>query len=116
MTSPLQVIPYYRTRSTDELSRDVIEHLRALLVASRDVQAARLAELEATHDHRVFDAHAAISSTLAKDALDDIEHALSRIDATTYGSCESCGAPIPFERLEAIPYARTCVACAVLSS
>ena len=116
MTSPLQVIPYNRTRSADKLPRDIIEHLRGLLVASRDVHAARLAELAAAHDHRVFDAHAAISLTLANDALDDIEHALSRIDASTYGSCESCGAPIPFERLEAIPYARTCVACAVLSS
>jgi RNA polymerase-binding transcription factor DksA len=116
MTSPLQLIPYNRTRSTDKLPRDIIEHLRGLLVASRDAHAARLAELAAAHDHRVFDAHAAISLTLANDALDDIEHALSRIDASTYGSCESCGAPIPFERLEAIPYARTCVACAVLSS
>ena len=115
MTAPFQVIPDDGTRGTDEWPRDAIEQLRGRLVASRDVQAARLADLTAAHDHRNFDEHAAIASTLANDALDDIEHALSRIDATTYGSCESCGTAIPLERLEAIPHARTCVACAVLS-
>lgn len=38
--------------------------------------------------------------------------ALARIDAGTFGSCEECGRPIAPGRLEAIPYARWCVACA----
>jgi RNA polymerase-binding transcription factor DksA len=41
----------------------------------------------------------------------DIEHALCRIDDGSYGSCELCGRPIPFARLEAIPEARTCLSC-----
>ncbi|MGL6279700.1 MAG: TraR/DksA family transcriptional regulator [Gaiella sp.] len=40
-----------------------------------------------------------------------IDAALARIDAGTYGSCTSCGEPIPEERLDAVPYATLCVAC-----
>ncbi len=47
----------------------------------------------------------------AREAVEDIEHALERIDRGTYGSCEGCGAPIPVERLEAIPQVRSCVTC-----
>lgn len=37
--------------------------------------------------------------------------ALRRMDEGTYGKCESCGRPIPLERLEAIPTTTLCVAC-----
>lgn len=42
----------------------------------------------------------------------EIADALARIDAGTYGVCENCGKKIPVGRLEAVPYARYCVACA----
>jgi RNA polymerase-binding protein DksA len=45
--------------------------------------------------------------TLAK-----IETALTRIAEGTYGTCETCGEAIPKPRLQAIPYALRCVACA----
>ncbi len=38
-----------------------------------------------------------------------IENALRAIDEGTYGVCSVCGKTIPFERLEAIPTALTCV-------
>ena len=44
----------------------------------------------------------------------EIDHALSRIEDGTYGTCEGKGEPIPIERLEAIPWARYCVAYASL--
>ncbi len=47
----------------------------------------------------------------AREAIEDIQHALDRLRAGTYGTCEACGASIPFERLEAIPQTRLCVAC-----
>lgn len=40
------------------------------------------------------------------DALYEIDQALSRIEAGTYGICEASGKPIPHERLQAIPFAR----------
>jgi DnaK suppressor protein len=45
----------------------------------------------------------------------EIDLALSRIDNNTYGICENNGEPIPKARLEAIPWARYCVACASLA-
>ena len=41
----------------------------------------------------------------------DAERAVAAMDAGTYGFCEGCAAPIPFERLEAIPMTDRCVAC-----
>nr|WP_231134935.1 TraR/DksA C4-type zinc finger protein [Motilibacter deserti] len=34
------------------------------------------------------------------------------MEGGTYGRCEVCGEPIPAERLEVRPSARTCVRCA----
>jgi DnaK suppressor protein len=47
-----------------------------------------------------------------KDALDQIEAALGRIEDGSYGQCEACGVKIPRSRLEAIPHAVECVRCA----
>ena len=47
-----------------------------------------------------------------KNALDQIDGALKRIEDGTYGLCETCGAKIPSPRLVAIPYAAQCVRCA----
>lgn len=41
----------------------------------------------------------------------EIEGALERIEAGTYGMCESCNKPIPKSRLMALPFACLCVAC-----
>ncbi len=42
----------------------------------------------------------------------DIEDALAKFDAGTYGECESCHQRIPEARLEAMPAARLCITCA----
>jgi len=47
-----------------------------------------------------------------RETLQDIEDALAKFDAGTYGECESCGQPIPEARLEAMPAARLCITCA----
>jgi DnaK suppressor protein len=39
------------------------------------------------------------------------EHALARLDEGGYGLCETCGGPIPVERLEIFPSATACVSC-----
>jgi DnaK suppressor protein len=50
-------------------------------------------------------------SAQAMAAVEEIDKALIKIDAGTYGICERCGQPIPKERLKALPYAALCVAC-----
>jgi DnaK suppressor protein len=43
--------------------------------------------------------------------LADIERALERLDAGTFGVCEACGAEIAPERLRAVTCARRCSRC-----
>ena len=47
-----------------------------------------------------------------KDALDQIEAALGRIEEGRYGQCQTCGLKISESRLKAIPYAALCIHCA----
>ncbi len=47
----------------------------------------------------------------ARELLEQTERALARIDAGTYGVCESCGKPIGKARLQAFPRATLCVTC-----
>jgi RNA polymerase-binding transcription factor DksA len=46
-----------------------------------------------------------------EDQLRQVEGALKRIEAGTYGQCERCGGKIEPARLEALPHAPTCIAC-----
>jgi DnaK suppressor protein len=46
-----------------------------------------------------------------RELLEQTEHALARIEAGTYGVCESCGKPIGKARLLAFPRATLCVEC-----
>ena len=46
-----------------------------------------------------------------RDLLVRVEAAIKSIEEGTYGLCVSCGAPIPRERLAAVPYTDRCVAC-----
>jgi len=47
-----------------------------------------------------------------RDTLSDIDDALAKIDAGAYGVCEQCSEAIGDARLEAMPAARLCIACA----
>jgi DnaK suppressor protein len=50
-------------------------------------------------------------SAQALAAVEEIDAALQKIGRGTYGICEGCGETIAAARLEALPYARLCVAC-----
>ena len=45
------------------------------------------------------------------DALADVEHALEKYEAGSYGICDICGQSIEPARLEALPQASLCLAC-----
>lgn len=103
-----------------QLSDDAVLRLRALLVAEAHAEA----ELSVEHAAAVSqlrdltDADSVLERQLAevgdaraREAVVEIRHALERIDTGTYGRCEACGLPVPFERLEAVPSARLCVRC-----
>jgi RNA polymerase-binding transcription factor DksA len=93
-----------------------------MLLAARDGQTAQFTELAGRHavltassSEDVTDrdrAFAALRLYGAREAIEEIEAALARMDDGGYGACQTCGRPIPFERLEATPLARFCAGCA----
>ncbi|MBO3745425.1 TraR/DksA C4-type zinc finger protein [Streptosporangiaceae bacterium NEAU-GS5] len=61
---------------------------------------------------KTYEREREIALTLnARDLIAQNERAIARIDAGTYGVCESCHKPIGKERLQAFPRATLCVAC-----
>lgn len=44
--------------------------------------------------------------------LAEANAAISRIEGGTFGQCEACGRAVTKARLDALPYARHCIACA----
>ena len=45
----------------------------------------------------------------AQAQLREVDDALARIEAGTYGTCTVCGKEIPVERLEAVPWTKLCI-------
>ena len=69
-------------------------------------------------NHQADDASDVVSRDLnlalrgnSQDLLAQVDAALQRLDAGTYGACARCGRPINPERLEALPYATYCITC-----
>ncbi len=104
---------------------------RALLAAERAETEARLAALredfagmvDASRDTNADDEHDPEGATIAFERsqtvalvgqaerhLAEVDAALERLAAGSYGSCEVCGERLPAGRLEARPTARRCVA------
>ena len=50
-------------------------------------------------------------TTREKEKLEQIDAALTRMEAGEYGICEECGEQIPIGRLKAMPFATLCVKC-----
>jgi RNA polymerase-binding transcription factor DksA len=107
------------TTEVAKLTPDQLETLRLLLerglVEQRELQAqheALATSLSPAEDEFGRDRDLArVAANRAGEAAADLEHALGRIENGSYGTCETCGRVIPFERLEAVPEARRCVAC-----
>jgi DnaK suppressor protein len=52
-----------------------------------------------------------ILSTRERNKVSEIDDALERLEANTYGICESCGLEIGEARLETLPFTRLCRDC-----
>lgn len=53
----------------------------------------------------------AATKELLETRLHAVMHALSKIEAETYGTCEECGAELSDEMIEVNPESRLCKAC-----
>ena len=106
--------------------KDSILNLRQVLIKRRDALRKALAgdlsllkELREQTSGDVVDfaldsAQDEISSQLAEvesRELAQIEGALELMREGKYGVCEGCDKPIPLARLQALPYAATCIEC-----
>ncbi len=108
-----------KTRLAGE--RERLEALRASfdeagLGETRESEEASLSELSNVDQHQadvgteMFHREVDLSILEQVEAeLADVERALDRLDAGTYGTCEACGKAIGEERLEALPATRFCV-------
>ncbi len=84
--------------------RALLEAQRADCVRQREIALAET--VQSIPDDVAVARAASLQRTIA-----EIDEALARIDAGTYGRCVHCGAEIPEERLEFRPFAAGCVAC-----
>lgn len=108
-------------------------HPRSRLDAERQQTLSRLADLVDAHsevvaaslDSNADDEHDPEGATIAfersqigalvqqaRHHLAEVDHALARVEAGSYGVCETCGGAIGEPRLDARPVARTCIGCA----
>ncbi|HEY4465678.1 MAG TPA: TraR/DksA C4-type zinc finger protein [Streptosporangiaceae bacterium] len=87
---------------------------RVLLEARWQVRLQEVTELSlAYHGASQHDAqHALRRAVAARRKLADIEEALGRLTAGTFGACEECGSAIPPGLLNVSPEARYCPPCA----
>jgi RNA polymerase-binding transcription factor DksA len=115
------------------LSPKTLERLRASLLAERARHVQSAADLAAEAEQLAaereggdtqFDEESGEGDTIniererdlllsasAQQIVDEIDRALARIKNGTYGLCLPAGRRINLERLEALPYAETCVDC-----
>ena len=110
-----------------------LEEQRALLLAERETYSRQAEDLRAEAEQLAaemepgdvqFDEESGEGGTMnvererdlalsaqARGLVDEIDRALAKLDAGTYGVCERCGEPIKRARLKALPYAALCIAC-----
>jgi DnaK suppressor protein len=110
-----------------------VDAARRALAADREATEARIAAMSAdlaevataSAGSNIDDEHDPEGSTIAFEReqfaavraqalahLADIDAAIARLAEGRYGTCERCGQPIAPERLDALPAARLCIACA----
>lgn len=109
-----------------------LERFRTLLLEERGratqalerLQSGSSLSLEEENEEESYDNHLAdiATATFTREldySLEDnteqivaaIDEALRRIEEGTFGTCARCGSRIAEERLEAMPYATTCIEC-----
>ena len=102
----------------------LLEERSRLLAQRADLTGDHAGMVEASRDSNADDEHDPEGSTIAfersqlasllrqvDDRLAEVDAALLRVEAGSYGRCERCGRPVEPDRLQARPTARTHVAC-----
>jgi DnaK suppressor protein len=91
----------------DEVRRSMSAQKAAQVVARLDVPSDEGDLSQQHHEEWIF----LNRNTIDMKLLREVSDALHRIDHDHYGICLECDEPISAKRLEAVPWARYCVAC-----
>jgi DnaK suppressor protein len=108
------------TRSTAKVESQ-LSTLRAELDQQRRFRAQQLKELAVDAAEAMATADQSrlqvtrVLTLAAEAALSDIDAALQRLEDGSYGICERCDEPIPWQRLEVLPMSRLCTPCQYLT-
>jgi DnaK suppressor protein len=92
-----------RDRIADELGEKMTEDIASTLGPALDEGDLSALEIARDLDYGLL--------TMFTKMLKNIEHAIDRLDEGGYGECEECGMEIGEKRLQAMPFARYCLAC-----
>jgi DnaK suppressor protein len=130
--SPARALSPLLTEEAHSMDATKLQELKTTLEAERDRLRAEVEGLERAGQETLSDAtgennyrdHMADQGTATfvreldmtlednvRELLAQVERALARIDAGTYGECQRCGEFISESRLEAVPAAEFCIAC-----
>lgn len=97
-----------RDRMSGEVDR-VVEAVRAELDTSTNLSSVPVHMSDLAPDQLEADINVIETE---REMLVQIQEALHRIDAGTFGICTDCGSAIAQERLRSIPYTPHCIRCA----
>jgi DnaK suppressor protein len=123
-----QFLPYVRKKGEEYMSVQQHAHFKQVLAALRDDLSADIERtVHAMQDEATVFAdpndRASQESDIAlelrnrdreRKLIKKINQTIARIDAEDYGYCDSCGAEIGLQRLEARPTATLCIDCKTL--
>jgi RNA polymerase-binding transcription factor DksA len=84
---------------------------RATELAHEATTLARLSTDPSADPTGLDGARSALSMYRAREAIEEIDEALARLDVGGYGRCQVCDRSIPFELLVVHPHMRLCAAC-----
>ncbi len=107
-------------RTAETLKADLQRRRRTILETSRradaEIEGLRAAERIPEFEEGAQSEHEQQTLSRLGEAqrqeIAQIDAALARLDAGTYGTCRDCGGEIDPRRLEALPYAMLCRECA----
>jgi DnaK suppressor protein len=94
----------------EDRRRDIQDRLRSL----RETLPAQVAEVKDAEEQSVQDFVQDVELALMEmksETLGQIDEAIRRLEAGSYGTCANCGREIAEARLKALPFATLCVEC-----
>lgn len=95
-----------RAQAVDALAAEVDTYVHRQEEGAAQVEGFGRGETPSVELERARELH-----TQALARLAEVDAAVARLDAGSYGRCEVCGGPIGRARLEAIPTATHCINC-----